>query len=385
MTAKQSLKVMSCVPQQRYHFKDKLAWADQQLKKHKPDVLVLPQEYHGGIQTEFFQKMGTTEKVAYHPDEITGPYERLAKARGAGIAVGAVVDDPKLGERRERIFIIDPTLGTTGYVDKMMLPGYDHVDAKGRIQITPESNFANRAQAFDLCGARVGVLFCWEVYSSFLWHAIAEAQPDFVVSMVKFGVNGWPAKGKGGTKVISQITGEETEVGEKGSTFDGFGFGDDGGWIERLRMASKWDLAAPIICSTNSWNLPKKCGAIYGQVLPFAEKAVSGEKSKWPREARVDTLRITEGKGDLLEDLVQIDQVDFLYWRYIRDHKTLLFGATNEWPSSEARAFTMAWKIRRMERKFAGLPKLAAGNPPKAIVAVNAVKAGQGLLSGMDP
>lgn len=339
---KKSLRVLSCVPQQRYHFEDKLKWADQQIKKHKPDVLVLPQEYHGGIQHFFFQGQSTTEKVSYAPEEITDPYVALSRKRGVGITVGSLIDCPVLGQRRERIYIIDPNEGVTGYSDKMMLPAYDHIDAKGKTRVHPENTLENRAQAFNLMGSRVSILFCWEVYSSYIWHAISRAQPDFVVSMIKFGVRGWPQKEK--------INGE--------SCVTGFGFGDDGGWVERLRMASKWDLAAPIVCSTNSWNLPKKCGALAGQILPFEEKAVT--EGKWPHPARASTLWESSGKGDLTDDYVQLDQVDFLYWRYIRDHKFGLFGATGEWPSSEARAYTMNWKIKRMERKFVGLPKLAA-------------------------
>ncbi len=363
-----SLRIMSCVPSQRYHFKDKLAWAESQLKKHKPDVMVLPQEYHGGIQHFFFaESHQSTEKVAYEPSEIIDPYLKLARKYSAGITVGALIDDADLGERRERIYVIEPD-GMRGFVDKTMLPAYDHIDANGKTRVSPEWNLEHRAQAFPLMGARVSILFCWEVYSSYIWHAISRAQPDFVVSMIKFGVRGWPEKQK--------IDGE--------SCVTGFGFGGDGGWLERLRMAAKWDIAAPIICSTNSWNLPKKVGAIAGQIMPLEEKDVT--EGKWQRPARHSTLWVSEGKGILDEDHVQVDTVDFMYWRYIRDHKFALFNATGEWPSSEARQLTMNWKIKRMERKFVGLPKLAADPPtPRTTSATTKPQSkpqpGQGLLS----
>lgn len=352
MTKTKSLRVLSCVPQQRYTFTDKLAWVEAQIKAHKPDIFVAPQEYHGGIQTIFFademakpaHRGKQPEKVAYTPSEILEPYSALAKKYKVGITIGALIDDPETRQRRERIYVIDRGEGMTGYVDKMMLPAYDHINAHGKTRVFPEPLLEMRSWAFPLCGARVGVLFCWEVYSSFLWHAIARAQPDFVVSMIKFGVRGWPQKAK--------VNGE--------SVVTGFGFGNDGGWIERLRMAAKWDLAAPIICSTNSWNLPKKAGALAGQILPWDEGAVT--TGEWQRPARASTLWVSEGKGTLDADHVQVDTVDFLYWRHIRDHKFSLFEQTGEWPSGEARALTMNWKIKRMERAFAGLPKLAAGN-----------------------
>ena len=115
-----------------------------------------------------------------------------------GITVGALVDDPDLQERRERIYVIDPRAGVTGYVDKMFLPAYD---AKGKTDVHPETDFENRARVFDLCGARVGVLFCWEVHSGILWQAIARAQPEFVVSMIKFGVVGPGRRGRGERRI----------------------------------------------------------------------------------------------------------------------------------------------------------------------------------------
>lgn len=334
-----SLRVLSCVPKQQYSFKAKLAWVRQMAEEHRPDVFVLPQEYHGGVQKLFFK---TEDKLAYEEAEILEPYTKLAAEFDMGITVGALVDDRGLKERRERIYVIDPQAGMTGFADKVTLPAYDHVDAKGKTRVYPETDLNNRAMAFPCKGARISILFCWEVYSSFIWHAIARAQPDFVVSMVKFGVKGWPVK-------------EKDAEGQ--SIVAGFGFGSDGGWLERLRMAAKWDLAAPIVCSTNSWDLPNKCGAISGVILPWEEKESVGE---WPRPARKHSLWVSEGKGSLNTDHVQVDAVDFLYWRLVRDHKFTMFDQTGEWPSSEARELTMNWKVKRMERQMVGLPKLMA-------------------------
>lgn len=349
---KKSLRVLSCVPEQKYKFQDKLDWVDRIANEHKPDLFVCPQEYHGGIQSVFF-KDKTDEKLVYEENEITAPYLDLAHKHRMGITVGAVIRDPVSGENRERIWVIDPNDGVTGYSDKTMLPAYDHVDANGNAEIFPEQNLENRAQAFDCMGARVSILFCWEAFSGYLWHAISRAQPDMCISMIKFGINGWPQKEKVAGKSIVK----------------GFGFGGDGGWLERLQMAARWDLACPVICSTNSWDLPNKSGALCGTILPWEEKATKGE---YAQEARVSAVWNSkeQGKGNIKEH-VQVDQVDFLYWRMIRDHKFSLNEATGEWPSSEARSRTMNWKVRRMERQFVGLPKMMA--PPNAKKAVKSV------------
>jgi len=344
---KKTLRVLSCVPQQKYSFAEKVAWVDEMAALHKPELFVCPQEYHSGIQSVFFAGK-TDEKLIYEEQEVITPYLALSVKHGMGITVGAVVRCSITNENRERIWVIDPKLGVTGHVDKMMLPAYDHVDAGGRADVFPEQNLENRAQAFECMGARVGVLFCWEVFSGYIWHALSRAQPDFVVSMIKFGVNGWPQKAKQNGKSI--VT--------------GFGFGADGGWTERLQMAARWDLAAPIICSTNSWDLPNKCGALSGMILPWEEKETKGEYARPARNSSLWTSR-SEGKGNIKEH-VQVDEVDFLYWRMIREHKFSLNEVTGEWPSSEARTLTMCWKVKRMERTFCGLPRLmaAAGSKP---------------------
>lgn len=329
------LKVLSCVPEQRYTFQSKLDWIDEQATKHKPDLFVTPQEYFGGIQQLFFN---TGEPVSYRAEDILEPILALAQKHNMGIATGALIDDPVLGERRERIFVVDPEEGCTGYVDKVTLPAYDHVDAKGKTMVYPENNIENRAQAFRVKGARVGILFCWEAYSNYIWHALSRAQPDMVLSMIKFGVKGWPQKAK--------VDGQ--------SVVTGFGFGKDGGWFERLQMAAKWDIAAPIVCSTNSWDLPCKAGALAGVILPWEEK-----DTEWCPGGRKHSWWMSEGKGKITEH-VQVDDVHHLYWRYLRDHKFTLAEVAGEWPSSEARELTMYWKIKRMERRAVGLPKLQA-------------------------
>lgn len=344
--SEKTLRVLSCVPQQRYSFIEKLQWVNAMANKHHPDIFVLPQEYHSGLQAVMFAGK-TDEQLVYTENQIIIPYLKLAERYNMGITVGAIVKDEAIGENRERVWVIDPEKGVTGRADKIMLPAYDHVDAGGAAQVFPEQVLENRAQAFECKGARISVLFCWEAFSSFIWHAISRAQPDFVVSMIKFGVCGWPQKEK--------INGK--------SLVKGFGFGADGGWIERLQMAARWDIAAPIVCSTNSWDLPNKAGALAGVILPWEEKETSGE---YARPARTSSLWNSkeQGKGNIAEH-VQVNEVDFLYWRFIRAHKFTLNEETGEWPSSEARSFTMSWKVRRMERGLTGLPALNAPSGAK--------------------
>ena len=66
------MRVLSCVPEQRFSFKAKVQWMDSIAKEHKPDLFVTPQEYFGGIQNLYFEQ-AAGEKVAYAEEEISKP------------------------------------------------------------------------------------------------------------------------------------------------------------------------------------------------------------------------------------------------------------------------------------------------------------------------
>lgn len=314
------MRVLSCVPEQRHKFDDKISWIETMAKKHRPDLFVTPQEYFGGIQTEYFEE-AKGEKIAYTPDEIIKPIQKISRKFNMGIAIGALIDDPILNERRERIFLIDPERGLTAHWDKWALPAYDHVKAKGRTAVFPETDMSKRCITGYVKGAQISAFFCWEVHAPMTWFILSRAKPDFVITQIKFGVKGWPQKTKTATE----------------SWVSGFGFGDDGGWIERLHMGAKYDVVAPVVCSTNSWNLPQRSWPLAGTIFPF-----DGETTLWHPE---------KGARGTIEEKVIVDEIDFLKWRMIRENKFQYNDVTGEWPSSESRKYTMAFKTRRMERK----------------------------------
>jgi len=291
-------------------------------------LFVTPQELFGGVQQMFFK---TGEPLSYDADTVVGPVLELAKQHDTGIAFGAVIDDPLLRQRRERIFVVDPTRGVTGTFDKMMLPAYDHIDAKSEIAISPETSFAKRARTAHVKGAEVTILFCWEVWSNYIWHALAQSNADIVLSMIKFGIAGYPTKGK-------------DEQGR--ACVKGFGYGADGGWLRRLQSASEFDVAAPIVCSTNSWNQPKRSRPLCGTIFPFSDDSL---------------VYPAKGSRGEIEETFVVDEIDPLVCRYSRENKFKLHEETGEWPTGDVRAKTMMWKVRRMERKFESL----ATNGPK--------------------
>lgn len=318
------MKVLSCVPQQVYNFADKLKWLDNTAAEFKPDLFVAPQEYFGGVQQLFFN---TGEPLHYDEKTITDACGKLAKKHKMTLSIGALIKDAKLNQVRERIYLISNNGKVAGYYDKMILPAYD---IAGLTDVYPESDFAKRAVVCEVDGMRLSIMFCWEVYSNYIWHALSRANPDMLLEQIKFGVCGWPQKG--------------TDAETKKSIVKGFGFGDDGGWIERLRMGSRFDLAAPIVCSTNSWDLPKRARPLCGVIYPFKDPA------------HPDTLWYPEKgeRGNIVEH-VQVDEINPLEWRFVRENKFQYKEAVGDWPSSVVREHTMMWKVKRMERVHAGL------------------------------
>lgn len=319
-----NLKIVSCIPEQRFSVASKLDWMEKTLKETSPDILVMPQEYFGGIQQELFN---TDEPFTFQEDEILDPVLKLSSDHHAGIIFGALVWDNYWGENRERIYGIDPNKGRIGHFDKIHLPAYDHIGAGGKTRVSPERSLETRSTPMEILGARISVLFCWEVFSSYIWHAIARGNPDMVVSCIKFGIRGWPKKDRDVEKGQSLIT--------------GFGFGGDGGWLQRLKMASLYDVAAPIICSTNSWSLPGKSQPLCGTILP------------WESDLYSSSLHFPELNSTPVRDSHIVEEViNPLHWRYTRENKFTFNKHLGYWPESAARVHTMMWKVRRMERKL---------------------------------
>lgn len=319
------MNITSCIPEQKHSLKGKLDWIEAQLIKEPTDLLITPQEYFGGVQQLLFEQK---EPLSYKPEEVVEPIKDLCSKYNTGIIVGVLVQDDSLGQIRERAYLIEPHTGVVGSFDKIFLPAYDHINASGLMRVSPEEDMSLRARTYEICGAKVSVLFCWEVFSNHLWHALRSAEPDFLVNMVKFGIRAWPSKSKddAGNAIVQ-----------------GFGYGADGGWQERLHMGSTYDLAAPIVTSTNSWCQPKKAWPLCGVMFP------------WETDENSSTLwHPYPGESGDIQEVVNTTKIDPLYWRHIRKDKRSMYNAIGEWPDASSRGFTMMMKIKRMEAKLFG-------------------------------
>ena len=314
-----SYRVLSCIPPQHRTEKDKLDWLYSTAKQHRPDLFVTPQEFLGGVYI-------MPGKKAYARDELLPKVLKLCKTFDMAMTFGVV--EVEGGKNYERIWFLDPEKGLQGHITKFALPRYDHVKAKGYGDITPETNFENRFRVFTLKGARVAGMFCWEVYSNILWTGLALAQPDLVVSLIKFGSMAWPLiqNGPDGRKEIS-----------------GFGVasGHDN-WIERLEVASKWQVRCPIVVSTNSWDLPARSQPCCGTVRGIVD------------EPTLYTPPKGRGTPKLAEPKVVVDEFDLNHIRGLRLNKFAYADLVGVFPPWKLVQYTMLLKVGRMEREMIG-------------------------------
>ncbi len=314
-----SYRVLSCIPPQHRTEKDKFDWMWATAKQYRPDLFVTPQEMLGGVYM-------MPHKKAYEREELLPKVLELCKQFKMAMTLGVV--EREKGRNYERIWFLDPEKGYQGQVTKFALPRYDHVNARGYGHIVPETNFENRFKIFHLKGARVTGMFCWEVYSNILWTGLALAQPDFVVSLIKFGTMAWPK--------IQEGVGRQKEIA-------GFGIasGHDN-WVERLEVASKWQVRCPIIVSTNSWDLPARSRPCCGTV-----KGIIDEASLYtPPQGR--------GAPKLAEPKVVVDEFNLGHIRGLRLNKFAYKDLTGEFPPWMLSQYTMLLKIGRIEREMIG-------------------------------
>ena len=217
-----------------------------------------------------------------------------------------------------------------GDIYKFALPRYDHINTNGFGNVTPEDNIEHRFKTFKLYNLNVGAIFCWEVYSDVLWTGLSILKPDVVFSMIKFGVNAWPK--------INTI--------KKLKTVVGFGYGrwadkDDGGWIERLHVANKWQVKCPIINSTNSWNLNPRSMPICGTISNLDGQAVA---DYWYPQKQDKLKKIPEK--------IIISTIDEQRVRGVLKNKFAYANAVGVFPPFSIEKYTMHLKINRIEDRL---------------------------------
>ena len=266
-------------------------------------------------------------KKEFTRDELYPEIRKLAKEYNCAFILGLVekMDD---GFNREVIWFVDEKGELQGTQTKFALPRYDHIVTKGFGDIVPETDFINRIKVFELKGMQVAGMFCWEVYSDLLWTGLGLLKPDIVFSLIKFGVNAWPK--------VRKVDGQMAVVD--------FGYGswsEDGGWVNRLRMANVWQVKCPIICATNSWNLRPismpLCGCISG---------IDGQAE--------DTLwhPTKEDKLKKIPEKVVVDEINPKAVQAALMNKFVYKDIVGEFPPFSLGRFTMMLKINRIEDRL---------------------------------
>ena len=305
------MKILSCVPKQIVNdWEAKLLWMEKVLEEHKGiDVFVTPQEFFGGDYM-------MPSNPSFHEDDLLPLFLDWSKKYNVGLIVSLIEEDDE--GRYERLWFIDKEL--KGKQTKLFEPSYT-VKGAGSYGLSPETDFTNRFKTFNIKGAEFCGFFCWEVFSDILMAGLAVMEPDIIITAIKFGANAYPknVKNKDGLKEIEKIN---------------YVSGRDI-WHERLKMISEFEIKAPIIASTNSWNLRAKSKPMCGILYPYLD---------------MDFPEITDEMLKL--DVFSLDDIDIEKVRGLREHKFSYKKRTGEFPDWKMSVYTMIMKIHRMERKI---------------------------------
>ena len=302
------MKILTCVPKQHYTFEEKLEWLETQIKKHKPKIVVTPQEYFGGDYIMPEQSTFTEEELLPVLLELSDKYD-------VGLIVGLIERENK--KNYERMWFIDGEL--KGKITKFVEPAYT-LKGVGTYGLVQEDNLDNRFVNFEIKGALVSGFFCWEIYSDLLMSGLALLDLDFCVSQIKFGISAAPKKEKLPNGLV--------KVG-------GINFFKDTNWERRLRVANEFELKCPIVISTNSWDIPEKADHLYGVLDIFTDH---------------DVKKATQ--EDIEKGVVEITDLDLNKTRGTREHWSSYLERVGEMPPGFLRQYTMMWKVYNRERKL---------------------------------
>jgi hypothetical protein len=314
--------ILSCIPRQMTDTQEKLNWLETQCEINHPDILCTPQEFFGGA-------VMMKHKRDFKFEELFPKLSSISKKYNTALIVGVQQKDDN-NQNRTAIWFINENGEYLGRVCKFALPRYDHIDTNGFGNVTPENDFENRFKVFKLHDLFVSAMFCWEVYSDILWTGLGIMKPDLVFSLIKFGPNAWPK--------VEKIKGLNTVIG--------FGYGrwaetDDGGWIDRLKMANIWQVKCPIVCSTNSWNLNPRCMPLCG--------IISGIDGQAPNDIWYPRK---EDKLKEIPEVIKITEIDKNAIRAALQNKFIYKDLTGQFPPMSLGKYTMHLKINRIETRI---------------------------------
>jgi hypothetical protein len=301
---------------------EKLKWLEDVGHSLQPHILVTPQEFFGGAVMMSHDRDFTYERLF---PKLSAICKKLTMA----LVVGVQQRDDD-GTNKSTIWFINELGEFQGRLCKFALPKYDHVATKGFGNVTPETNFDNRFKLFKLHNMMCSAVFCWEAYSDILWTGLGIMKPDVIFNLIKFGPNAWPK--------VEMIKGKNTVVD--------FGYGrwaetDDGGWIDRLKMANVWQVKCPIVSSTNSWDLNPRCMPMCGTI-----SLIDGQSTNdvwYPR------------KDDKLKEIpekIVVSEIDENAVRAVLQNKFIYKELIGHFPPMTLGKFTMHLKINRIENRL---------------------------------
>ena len=320
MTETKAVRVLSSVPRQHTTFQDKMEWLRQTHAQYAPDIIVTPQEFFGGI-------VMMPNHPTFRKHELLPSLQEFCTERDCGLVVGVLLHDDQIKKNREVMWFIDRDGTFQGELTKFALPKYDQAVTGGRGNVVPETDINNRFVCFEICGLVVTGIFCWEVFSNILWTGLGLLKPDVVFSLLKFGPNSWP--------IVKKIRGM--------NTITEFGYGNrpnlEHFWIQRLRVASEWQVKCPIVNSTNSWNLRPRSIPICGTICEI------------PGQAK-PTLRYPSNDGEEIPEIIQVDELNPNAIRAALQHKITYKRVVGEWPPFSLIDYTMLLKVRRVEDRI---------------------------------
>lgn len=317
---------------------EKLDWLSHICHSYHPHIIVTPQEFFGGAVMMSHQR-------DFKYSDLFPQLSQLCKKNKMALVVGVQQRDDN-DSNRSAIWFINENGEYLGRVCKFALPRYDHVDTAGFGNVTPEVDFDNRFKVFKLHNLYVSAIFCWEVYSDILWTGLGILKPDIIFNLIKFGPNAWPR--------VEKIKGKNTVVG--------FGYGrwaetDDGGWIDRLKMANVWQVKCPIVTSTNSWNLNPRCMPMCG--------TISGIDGQAPNDVWYPRK---EDKLKEIPEKIIVTEIDENAVRAALQNKFIYKELTGQFPPISLGKFTMHLKINRIENRLLGGRAIKNKQKPKGML-----------------
>lgn len=329
------VRIVGCIPLPKRDQKAKITEIERLITLSDADIIVLPEEYFGGLQPD-------GRIISYNVCQLADKLEEIARGYDCGIVVGVV--ESEKDKMYQALWFVDERGRFLGSERKYNLARYEI-----QYGLASNDNHELRKQTYEIKNLRITGVLCWEIHDLQIRAACDFAKPDLLVDAIKFPINFFTVYKKlDGRYQLASLHRSDTGYEE---------------WVEKIEGFSA-DSLSVVVASCNadfalrempSTAKPLACVAHPSNMIQTARFLFGPKNNETQRISKIKIRRSANGTIAFSNDpgtFVSFD-IDTREIRLIREGKDSYEAAfgSGTYPENVA-VSAKAWYVRHIREHF---------------------------------